>query len=45
MIDQGFGGGIALLVFVFGQDRHKRLRKRAFGEQPAQQIGNTEGDD
>jgi len=43
MIDQMFGGGFALLVFVFGQNRHEGLGERAFGKQAAQQIGNAEG--
>jgi hypothetical protein len=44
MVDQLAGGGIALLGLVFGQDRHEGLRKRAFAEQAAQQVGQAEGD-
>jgi hypothetical protein len=32
----------AALPMIFGEDRHERLRKRAFGEQPAQEIRQTE---
>jgi hypothetical protein len=44
VVDQRPGGGLALLGLVFGQDRHEGLRKRAFAEQPAQQVGQAEGD-
>ena len=44
VVDQGLGGGVALLALVFGQDRHEGLRERAFAEQPAQQVGQAEGD-
>jgi deoxyribodipyrimidine photolyase len=29
---------------VFGDDRHERLRERAFGEQPSQEVRDLEGD-
>ncbi len=45
LIDQGFGRGVAVAVLVFRQNRHEGLRKRAFGEQPPQQVGNLEGDE
>ena len=31
-----------LRAVVLGQDRHERLRERAFGEQPAQDVGQPE---
>src|SRR5688572_4849212 len=31
------------LVFVLADDRHEGLGKRAFGEQPAQEVGDLEG--
>src|ERR1700694_2485736 len=30
------------LVFVFGEHRHERLRERALGEQPPQQVRDAE---
>ena len=44
VVGQFLGGGAALPALVFSQDRHERLRKGAFGKQPAQQVGNAEGD-
>jgi hypothetical protein len=44
VVDQGLGGFLAVLGLVFGQDGHEGLRERALGEQPAQQVGQAEGD-
>ena len=44
MVDQGLGGLLAVLGFIFRQDRHEGLRERAFGEQAPQQVRQAECD-
>jgi hypothetical protein len=39
------GGIFALLAFIFGKDRHKRLREGAFGKNTPQQIRQFKGDE
>ena len=43
-IDQRARCGVAVAGTCRRQDGHESLRKRTFAEQPAQQIGNAEGD-
>ncbi len=43
--DKHPGGIFALLAFIFGKDRHKRLREGAFGKNTPQQIRQFEGDE
>mgnify|MGYP003904055505 CR=1 FL=1 len=43
LIDQDFGGGIAIFGFAGGQHRHKGLGKRPFGKQAPKQIGDAKG--
>ena len=43
--DKGAGRLFTLLGLVLGKNRHERLRERAFGENPAQQIGQFERDE
>jgi hypothetical protein len=45
MVDQQPGFLVAALVLVFAEDRHEGLRESAFGEHPAQQVGQLEGDE
>ena len=45
VIHQHAGLGVPAPGLVFGQNRHEGLRKRALGEQPAQQVGDAEGDE
>ena len=45
MIDQALRLPIAEPVLVFTEDRHEGLGEGAFGEQPAQQVGQLEGDE
>ena len=45
VIDQAEGFHVAALVLVFAEDGHEGLREGALGEQPAQQVGQLEGDE
>jgi hypothetical protein len=43
-VDQSARGFVAVALARGGQDRHEGLRERALGKQPAQQVGDAEGD-
>ena len=45
MIDQQPRVRFAATVLVFGEYRHESLGKRAFGKQPAQQVGDLESNE
>jgi hypothetical protein len=44
-IDQCLGLDFPATIAVFGQDGNEGLRERSLGKQPAQQVGQAEGDE
>ena len=41
LVDQDFGGSVAVLGFAGSEHRHKSLAERALGKHATKQIGNT----